>query len=338
MKNGMQNLRFENPEWLLLLPLLPLLLYFYILRGRRRQGSVQFSDLKTLRELGPTLWTRLRHILIAFKIVGLACLVMAMARPQAGREKRELSAEGIDIMLTLDVSSSMELNDLDGGERSRLQVAKEVVADFIKGRHSDRIGMVVFAGESFTQCPLTLDYDVLHSFLAGVQIADESWDGTAIGMALINASNRLREAEGRSQVIILLTDGVNNAGEIEPLTAADVARAVGIRIYAIGVGSDGSIRRPVRGIFGTRYQTVQVEIDEETLREVASRTGGQYYRATSEEKLEEIYREIGELEATEIKSEVHVDYSERYAYFLWPGLVLLLFEILLANTRFRRLP
>ena len=261
----MHNLRFENPEWLLLLLLLPLLAYFYIIRGRQRQGSVQYSDLASLRSAGTSIWTRLRHLLIAFKLLGLALLVMAMARPQAGREKRELSAEGIDIMLTLDVSSSMELNDLDNGERSRLEVAKEVVADFVAGRNSDRIGMVVFAGESFTQCPLTLDYDVLHSFMRGIQIADQSWDGTAIGMALINATNRLRASEGRSQVIILLTDGVNNAGEIEPLTAADVAQAVGIRVYTIGVGSDGSIRRPVQGIFGTRYQTVQVEIDEEKI-------------------------------------------------------------------------
>ena len=269
----MQTLRFENPEWLLLLLLLPLLVYLHIAQGRRRQGSVQFSDLASLRQMGNTIWVRLRHLLIVFKVLGLGLLIVAMARPQAGREKREMSAEGIDIMLTLDVSSSMELNDLDNGERSRLAVAKEVVSDFVGGRYSDRIGMVVFAGESFTQCPLTLDYDVLTSFLQGVQIADESWDGTAIGMALINATNRLRESEGRSQVIILLTDGVNNAGEIEPLTAADVAQAVGVRVYTIGVGSDGSIRRPVQGIFGTRYQTVQVEIDEETLREVAQRTG-----------------------------------------------------------------
>ena len=334
----MQTLRFENPEWLLLLLLLPLLVYLHIVQGRRRQGSVQFSDLASLRQMGNTIWVRLRHLLIVFKVLGLGLLIVAMARPQAGREKREMSAEGIDIMLTLDVSSSMELNDLDNGERSRLAVAKEVVSDFVGGRYSDRIGMVVFAGESFTQCPLTLDYDVLTSFLQGVQIADESWDGTAIGMALINATNRLRESEGRSQVIILLTDGVNNAGEIEPLTAADVAQAVGVRVYTIGVGSDGSIRRSVQGIFGTRYQTVQVEIDEETLREVAQRTGGKYYRATSEEKLEAIYREIGELETTEITSEVHVEISERYFYFLWPGLLLLIAEILLSNTRFRRLP
>ncbi len=334
----MQTLRFENPEWLLLLLLLPILVYLYIVQGRQRQGSVQFSDLASLRRMGNTMWARLRHVLFVFKLLGLVLLVVALARPQAGREKREMSAEGIDIMLTLDVSSSMELNDLDNGERSRLAVATEVVSDFVGGRYSDRIGMVVFAGESFTQCPLTLDYDVLTSFLQGVQIADESWDGTAIGMALINATNRLRESEGRSQVVILLTDGVNNAGEIEPLTAAEVAESAGVRIYTIGVGSDGSIRRPVQGIFGTRYQTVQVEIDEETLRAVAQRTGGKYYRATSEEKLEAIYREIGELETTEITSEVHVEYSERYPHFLWPGLLLLLIEVLLSNTRFRRLP
>mgnify|MGYP001218245623 CR=1 FL=1 len=334
----MQTLRFENPEWLLLLLLLPILVYLYIVQGRQRQGSVQFSDLASLRRMGNTMWARFRHVLFVFKLLGLVLLVVALARPQAGREKREMSAEGIDIMLTLDVSSSMKLNDLDNGERSRLAVAKEVVSDFVGGRYSDRIGMVVFAGESFTQCPLTLDYDVLTSFLQGVQIADESWDGTAIGMALINATNRLRESEGRSQVVILLTDGVNNAGEIEPLTAAEVAEAVGVRVYTIGVGSDGSIRRPVQGIFGTRYQTVQVEIDEETLRAVAQRTGGKYYRATSEEKLEAIYREIGELETTEITSEVHVEYSERYPHFLWPGLLLLLIEVLLSNTRFRRLP
>ncbi len=334
----MTNIRFENPEWLLLLLLLPLLLYFYIRTYRGRQGSVQFSDTGTLRRAKSPLWTKLRHSLIVLKILGLGCLVAAMARPQAGREIRELSAEGIDIMLTLDVSSSMEIDDLDQGNKSRLSIAKEVVADFIGGRYSDRIGMVVFAGESFTQCPLTLDYDVLLKFLQGVEIADESWDGTAVGMALINACNRLRDSTAKSQVVILLTDGVNNAGEIEPLTAADIAAAVGIRVYTIGVGSDGTIRRPVRGIFGTRYQAVQVEIDEETLREVAERTGGKYYRATSEEKLEAIYNEIGELEATEIKSEVHVDHAERFSYFLWSGLILLLGEMLLADTRFRRLP
>ena len=218
----------------------------------------------------------------------------------------------------------MELNDLDNGERSRLLSPRRSCPTLLGAlQRSHRYGRLC-RGRVLRSLPTFRLLDVLTSFLQGVQIADESWDGTAIGMALINATNRLRESEGRSQVIILLTDGVNNAGEIEPLTAADVAQAVGVRVYTIGVGSDGSIRRPVQGIFGTRYQTVQVEIDEETLREVAQRTGGKYYRATSEEKLEAIYREIGELRGQrEITSEVHVEYSERYFYFLWPGLLLL---------------
>tara|TARA_B100001250_G_scaffold31557_1_gene25821 strand:+ start:2924 stop:3928 length:1005 start_codon:yes stop_codon:yes gene_type:complete len=334
----MQNLRFENPEFLLLLLLLPLLLYVYIQRKRFKQSSVRYSDISIFNQLKVPLSIRLRHLLIGLKLLGIAFLIVAMARPQAGRSKRQISSDGIDIMLTLDVSSSMELNDLDNGERTRLEVAKQVVSDFISGRQSDRIGMVVFAGESFTQCPLTLDYKILLDFLKGIPIAEKSWDGTAIGMALINAVNRLREAEGRSQVIILLTDGVNNAGEIDPQTAAETADAVGVRVYTIGIGSDGSIRRAVPGLFGTRYQNVEVEIDEETLRVVAEKTGGKYYRATSEEKLEQIYEEIGDLERTEIMSEVHVEYSERYTEFLWAGLFLLLCEVLFSNTRFRSLP
>jgi Ca-activated chloride channel homolog len=331
-------IRFVDPAWLLGLVLLPLLVWRYWQEGRRQGSSVRFSDLGVFKAVGPTVWTRLRHVVFALKVLGLACLVVAMARPQAGRERRETSADGIDIMLTLDVSSSMQLNDLDEGQKSRFEVAKEVVADFIRGRVSDRIGMVVFAGESFTQCPLTLDYDVLLNFQDEIRIAEGEWDGTAIGMALANASNRLRQAVGKSQVIILLTDGVNNAGEIDPLTAADAAAAVGIRVYTIGVGSDKTIHRPVQGLFGTRYQALEVEIDEETLQEVAARTGGRYFRATSEEKLEQIYREIDRLETTEVKMQTHVDYAERYAYFLWPGLALLLVQAVLAHTRFRQIP
>ena len=318
----MQNIRFENPEWLLLLLLLPALLYSYVRAHQGRRSSVQFSDLGVLGRATTSLWTKLRHGLLVLRILGLGCLIAAMARPQSGREVREISGEGIDIMLTLDLSPSMEQNDLAEGQKSRLQVAKEVVADFIAGRHSDRIGMVVFARESFTLCPLTLDYRVLLEFLKGVEIASKAWYGTAIGMALINACNRLRDSDAESRVIILLTDGENNAGEVEPLTAAEAAAAVGIRVYTIGVGSVRGDRR----------------LDEETLQEVAARTGGQYYRATSEEKLAAIYREIGELEATEITSEIHLSYSERFAYFLYVGLGLLLVEMLLAHTRFRSLP
>lgn len=328
----MAHLRFADPTWLLALILLPLLFYRYFGEQRRGRNSLRFSDLGLLLAAGPTLWTRLRHGLIALKLLGLACLILAMARPQAGRESRELSAEGIDILLTLDVSSSMEAKDL--GSRNRLEIAKEVVADFIRGRQSDRLGLVIFAGESFTQCPLTLDYDILLNFVQNLQFADDSWDGTAIGMALANACNRLRDSQAKSKVVVLLTDGVSNAGELEPLTAADAAAAVGIRVYTIGVGSNqASLASPL--LFG---RSQGAEFDESTLQEVARRTGGRYFRATSQEKLQEIYREIAALETSPVKDKVHVDYAERFAYFLWPGLILLLSEVVLANTRFRRIP
>ena len=335
-------IHFESPQWLCLLLVIPLLVYRYVHEERREKGSVRFSDLGVLRQVRPSLWTRLRHVLIVLKVAGLSCLIVAMARPQSGLESREISAEGIDIMLTLDVSRSMEHQDLAQGEKSRLQVAKEVVADFARGRRSDRLGVVVFAGESFTQCPLTLDYTLLLDFLDGVEIPAKQrrqadWhDSTAIGMALINACNRLRHSEAESKVIILLTDGENNAGEIEPLTAADVAAAIGVRVYTIGVGAADQNQAP-RGMFAGLYRRAP-QIDEETLREVAVRTGGKYYRATSEEKLEAIYREIGELETTEIKTEIKVDYAERFATFLWCGLALLLIGVVLADTRFRSIP
>ncbi len=335
-------IHFESPQWLWLLLVLPLLVFRYLREEQGEKGSVRFADLGVLRKLRPTLWTHLRHSLLVLKVAGMGCLMVAMARPQSGLESREISAEGIDIMLTLDVSRSMEHKDLAQGEKSRLQVAKGVVADFARGRRSDRLGVVVFAGESFTQCPLTLDYTLLLDFLDGVEIpAKQSrqadWhDSTAIGMALINACNRLRHSEAESKVIILLTDGENNAGEIEPLTAADVAEAIGVRVYTIGVGAaDGDRGR--QGLFAGFYQRAP-QIDEKTLREVAERTGGKYYRATSEEKLEEIYRQIGELETTQIKTEIKVDYADRFATFLWSGLALLLVGAVLANTRFRSIP
>ena len=233
-------------------------------RGDR--GGIQFSSLAFLPDLPTTIWTRLRHSLHILRVAGIACLVIALARPQAGREMIDLSAEGVDIMLVLDISGSMEAKDL--GRANRLQVAKEVVAEFITGRGSDRIGMVVFAGESFTQCPLTLDYDILLDFLGDIRIAEQSWDGTAIGMALMNASNRLRDSDAQSKVVVLLTDGVNNAGEIAPETAAQVAAALGIRVYTVGVG------RATAGSQRMRNPGRELAFDEQTLRDISERTHG----------------------------------------------------------------
>ncbi|MEE2657083.1 MAG: VWA domain-containing protein [Candidatus Latescibacterota bacterium] len=322
--------RFSDPLWLLLLAAIPVIVYRYVLAARTR-GTLRFSHSLHLR-VAPSAWTRLRHFVFAAKMVGLACLILAMARPQSGEQALDVSAEGVDIMLLLDVSGSMKVKDL--GPDNRLEVAKQVVSEFIAGRHSDRIGLIVFAGESFTQCPLTLDYDVLLQFLDEIRIAEEEWDGTAIGMAIINACNRLRESEAESKVAILLTDGVNNAGEIDPATASDVATAIDVRIYAIGIGA--SREGPM--VHAGRRRTHTVDFDEETLRLVADRTGGQYYHATSQEKLAQIYEEIGSLETTEIRSQVHVEYMERYSAFLWPGFALLLLEFLIAHTRLRRLP
>ncbi len=318
--------RFEDPLWLICLVALPVILYWYLLERRRGSASIRFTQVSEVKSRVPvTLRRRLRPTLLALKLLGLGVLIIAMARPQAGTQLIDLSAEGIDIMLTLDVSSSMEAKDL--GAASRLEVAKKVVADFVSGRISDRVGMVVFAAQSFTQCPLTLDYDILLEFLKDIRIAEEEWDGTAIGMALINACNRLKDSDADSKVVILLTDGVNNAGEIDPMTAADAAAAIGVRVYSIGVGRQVSAR--ARG---------RVEFDEQALRSIADRTGGKYYHAHSEEKLQEIYAEIGELEKTEVTSQVHVDYSDRFASWVWFGLVVLVAEFTLANTVFRKVP
>jgi len=325
-------LRFADPAWLWGLLLVPLLVYRYARQQRGRLAALRYPELELLGDAPTTLWSRLRHAPAGLRVLALSCLILAMARPQAGKEVVDLSAEGVDILLVLDVSGSMEAKDL--GPVSRLAVAKEVVADFIAGRQTDRIGMVVFAAEAYTQCPLTLDYDVLLEFLGDIRIADRDWDGTAIGMALVTACNRLRESGAESKVAILLTDGVNNAGEIDPSTAAEAATALGIRVYTIGVGSGtGSLVSALRG-----RRARGAEFDEATLKEIAAATGGKYYRATSREKLQAIYQEIGQLEKTEISSEVHVDYADRYVHLLGLGLALVLLEFALANTRLRRVP
>lgn len=327
-------IELKDPEWLFALVLVPFLIYRYVRRQRQKQGSIRFPDLGLIGRIPPSAALRLRHGLIVLRCLALVLLVIALARPRSGREGREILTRGIDIVLALDVSGSMAYMDLDRQRKTRLQVSKEVVSQFVRGRVNDRLGLVVFAGESYTQCPLTLDYGIFLSFLKEVRLADDSWDGTAIGTGIVTAVNRLRRSEASSRVVILLTDGVNNRGEVDPVTAARAAHAVGIRIYTIGAGSSGVI---VTGQ-GLLQQRVRVEIDEETLKEVAEITGGRYFRATSEKKLEEIYRAIGEMEKTVIKTRDYVDYSELFTLFLWPGLVLLGVELMLANTRFRRIP
>jgi len=268
------------------------------------------------------------------------CILLALARPQFPMEQSKIKTEGIDIVLLVDVSTSMLAEDfeLDGRRVNRLEVAKDVVKDFIDGRPNDRIGIVAFAGRAYTVCPLTLDHNWLLQNLDRVKIAMVE-DGTAVGSGIASALNRVKDANAKSKVIILLTDGVNNAGKISPITAAEAAKTLGIKVYAIGAGTDGLAPYPVRDFFGnTVYQPIKIEIDEATLKKIAQETNAKYFRATDTESLKHIYREIDKLEKTAIEEKGYVEYKELFPMFLIPGLILLLLEVLLTNTFLRRIP
>jgi Ca-activated chloride channel family protein len=329
--------RFANPEFLYLLLIVPLLAWWYWKRRGRATGRIRFSDIGVVKKVGPTLKVRLRHSLFLFRLIFISLLILAFARPQSGSKMRETSTEGIDIILAVDVSSSMLAEDFK--PKNRLVAAKQVAQEFIQGRTNDRIGLVVFAGESFTQCPLTLDYGVLMTLLDQTEVADQNWDGTAIGMGIVNAVNRLRDSKAKSKVVILLTDGVNNRGQVDPVTAANIAETMKIKIYTIGAGSRGTAMYPVNDpIMGRRYVPMPVEIDEQVLQQIAEITGGQYFRATSTNKLQEIYAEIGEMEKTKIEVKEFTRYDELFAWFLGLGLLFFITEIVLTHTVFRKIP
>ena len=343
----MHNIKFEGwdvvlfqiPGWVILIIgaiVIALLGYYYFRLASKRTASVRYSDLSLVKTGKKTMRQRLRPMLYVLRLITLAFLFIAMARPQSGSEKREIETEGIDIILALDVSSSMKAEDFK--PRNRLFVAKEEIGKFIDRRTNDRIGLIVFAKNSVIQCPLTLDYGALKSFLEQVDFGQLE-DGTAIGLALAESVNRLRESEAKSKVIILLTDGVNNQWEIDPLTAANIAKAMGVRVYTIGVGKPGNAMYPVQDpIFGTRYQYLPNEIDEETLMQIAERTGGMFFRARSERELENIYTDIDKMEKTKIKVNEYIQYEELFFGFLFVGCIFMLLEMLLSQTYLRKIP
>ncbi len=329
--------RFANPEYLFLLLLLPILFVYHWKKGHRLSGQVKFSTLKHMKNIRGSFRQILRKNLYLLRLVILGLIIVGLARPQSGTRKQEITTEGIDIMLALDVSSSMLAEDFK--PKNRIEAAKAVAEEFIKGRTNDRIGLVIFAGEAFSQCPLTLDYGVLVQLLDKIEVAPRDWDGTAIGNGLATAVARLKDSKAKSKVIILLTDGRNNAGEIDPVTAAQVAETFNIRVYTIGAGTRGSALYPVDDpIFGKRYVPMQVEIDEGLLKRVAQETGGKYFRATDSEKLREIYREIGEMEKTKIQVKEFTKYNELYVNYAAFALLLLVVEVVLSNTYLRKLP
>ncbi len=328
--------RFQDPIFLVFIAVAAGLLFYYFRYKKAKAASIRYSDVNLVRRLKPSFRLRERHVMPVFRALAIVFLALALARPQSGRKGQEISAEGIDIMLVLDISGSMRAEDFK--PQNRLHVAKQVIKEFIEGRHSDRIGLVVFSKQSFTQCPLTLDYGVLFNFLDRVDFGMIE-DGTAIGLAIANAVNRLRDSDAKSKVVILLSDGRNNAGEIDPITAAQAAKAMDVKIYTIGAGKPGNAPYPVDDpIFGRRYVYIENEIDEPTLTQIAQITGGEYFRAKDEEALARIYRQISDMEQTEIKVKEYLQYNELFSNYAFVGLALLLVEIVLANTRYRKIP
>jgi len=329
--------RFEDP-WFLLLGLLVVPLLF---RHGRKGGSaaVRFSAVAPYRKIYATRAAALRHLLVVLRAAAVLLLVLALARPQAGEKETEIQTEGVDIVLCLDTSGSMQALDfqLDGKRVDRLAVVKKVVRDFIEKRRDDRIGMVVFGAEAFTQCPLTMDYGVLLQFLSRLEIG-MAGDATAVGSALATSVKRLKDVPGKSKVVILLTDGRNNAGKISPVTAAEIAKTYGIKVYTIGVGVEGKSPFLVQTFFGQDYVYQQVDLDEDTLREIARITGGEYFRATDTASLDRVYDEIDRMEKTEAKVKEYMEYEELFHRFAVPGLLLLLVEFVLVCTRFRKIP
>ncbi|MDZ4722784.1 MAG: VWA domain-containing protein [candidate division Zixibacteria bacterium] len=316
--------------------LILVMLIYYFRQKRFKSATIKYSDVKIVSRAARSSRQKFRFVLIAFRLLAIAFLVLAFARPRSGTEIRDITSEGIDIMIVLDVSSSMQAEDFK--PNNRLFVAKQEIKNFINKRVNDRIGLVVFARNSFAQCPLTVDYGVLLEFVDQVNFGLLE-DGTAIGMGIANGVNRLRESESKSRIIVLLTDGDNNAGEIDPITAANLAAAFDIKIYTIGAGKKGNAMFPYQDpIFGKRYIYQPTTIDEETLTKIAEVTGGKYFRAQSGKELEEIYSIIDNLEKTEIKVSHHIQYSELFPYFTYAGLLLLVLEALLGYTYFRKLP
>ena len=334
-------MRLRDPYFLLLLLLAIPMIWVYIARERKSQAAVRFSDLSLIKKLPTSALVRFRHIVFALRIAGLALLTVALARPQLGRSDSEVTTEGVDIMLILDVSESMRA--LDFKPDNRLAVAKQTIQEFIKKRESDRLGLVVFAARAFTKCPLTLDHNVLNSLLSEVTFTDFSYQ-TAIGTALATAANRLKSSPAKSKVLILATDGANNAGEIPPLTAATAAKELGMKIYTIGIGKKGKVPMPVQmqnpftGKIVRQVQMVESDLDEQTLVNIADATGGKYFRATDGEKLKAIYDQIDKMERTVIHTKVYASFDEKFYPWLWAGFLLLLVEYLLQHTWFRRIP
>ena len=329
-------MQFASPHYLWLLTLLAPMTAYYVWRTMQGGAAIRISTVAGVLHAPKTVRHYLRHLPFALRAAAFALLVVALARPQDIEQNVRTNTEGIDIVLAIDVSASMLARDF---RPDRITAAKEVAGSFVADRYGDRIGLVVFAAEAFTQSPLTTDQSTLQTLLARIRsgLIDDS--GTAIGNGLATAINRLRESEAKSKVIILLTDGVNNRGQIAPMTAAEIARAQGIRVYTIGVGTEGTAPYPAVDMFGNMtFINQKVEIDEKTLTEIARLTGGRYFRATDKEKLQAIYDEINQLEKSRVEVTERITYHELFLGWVLAALALLTAELLLSNLVLKRIP
>ncbi len=329
-----EGLTFKNPELFYLLLIIVPMVAWYIFRQKRNTASIQISSTASVLKAPKTLRHYLRHLIFLLQLLAMAAFIVVLARPQSSRSWENVTTEGIDIVIALDISSSMLAKDFSP---DRLEAAKNVATEFISGREYDRMGLVVFSGEAFTQCPLTTDRSVLLNLFKDIE-SGMIEDGTAIGNGLATAVARLKESEAISRVVILLTDGENNSGEIAPVTAAEIAKTFGIRVYTIGVGSQGTAPYPVKTPYGVQLREMEVKIDEETLQEISTITDGRYFRATSNTKLEEIYKEIDQLEKSKIEVREFSRKSEEFLPFALAGILLMVLSLLLKTTIFRSIP
>lgn len=336
MLNFFNDITFANKELLWLLLLIPAILAWYIWKNRTYNAELQVSSLNNFEGLKPSPKQYTRHSLIILRLLSIALLIIVLARPQSRSSWKDIKTQGIDIVMSLDISGSMLAKDF---KPNRLEAAKEVAIDFIDSRPNDRIGLVIFSGESFTQCPLTTDHAVIKNLFSGIKTGMVA-DGTAIGNGLATGISRVKDSKAKSKVVILLTDGVNNQGSVAPLTAAEIAKAFGVRVYTIGVGTRGKALSPIAMYPDGSYQYgyIDVNIDEKTLTEIAGMTGGRYFRATDNTMLKATYQEIDRLEKTIFEEKNFTNKAEHFFPFAVSAALLLLIEFLLKNTVFKTIP
>lgn len=330
------DIQFAEKHWFWLMGILPLMLVWYILRRKKQEGEINTSSFLLFQGIKTSAKARFRHLLFALRLMAFALLITALARPQSRSSWKDSKTEGIDIVISMDVSLSMLAKDF---KPNRIEVAKEVILDFIDARPNDRIGLVIFGGEAFTQCPLTTDHKVLKNMFPQIK-AGMLDQGTAIGLGLADAVARIKDSKAKSKVIIFISDGVNNVGEISPLTAGELAKTYDVRVYCIGVGSRGKALQPVamyaQGEY--EYQYVDVEIDEKVMSDISNLTGGKYFRATDKESLQSVYQEIDKMEKTIISEKSFSNKAEHFLPLALAAAIILLLEFLLRFTLFRTFP